>query len=116
MSLQFEVDPKFEQDTHRFRDRNRLLVIKNIGYKVSCADFKQACREKLTKPDDLQPPAMHFFWQAADRDTDKNLHRGRVEVGFGHREPFVRAEKELRDWIFRGRQLQVEKASRRRVS
>ncbi|EJP63142.1 uncharacterized protein BBA_07947 [Beauveria bassiana ARSEF 2860] len=113
MSLHFPIDVQFEQATAPFRDKNRLLVIKSIGYRVPCADFKQACREKMTS-DALQPPAMHFFWQAADRDTHIKLHRGRVEVGFDHREPFLRAQTELRGWKFRGRQVEVEVASRRR--
>ncbi|KAM3533080.1 hypothetical protein MY4038_003611 [Beauveria bassiana] len=79
MELKFEQDAKFEQDTRSYRDKRRLLVIKNISYKVPCAEFKQVCREKMTS-DALQPPAMHFFWQAADRDTHIKLHRGRVEV------------------------------------
>ncbi|PMB65712.1 hypothetical protein BM221_007909 [Beauveria bassiana] len=116
MELKFELDAKFEQDTRSYRDKRRLLVIKNISYKVPCADFKQACREKLIKPDDLKPPAICFLWQAADRNTDTNLHRGRVEVGFGDRASVIRAEKELLDWEFRGRKVQVERAARRRVS
>ncbi|KGQ11714.1 hypothetical protein BBAD15_g2556 [Beauveria bassiana D1-5] len=92
MELKFELDAKFEQDTHRYH-------------------FKQACREKLIKPGDLKPPAICFFWQAADRNTHTNLHRGRVEVGFGDRASVTRAEKELHD---RGRKVQVERAARRR--
>lgn len=87
----------------------RLLVVKNIHFKASTADFKKVCRAKLSKPQTVK-----FIWRAPDRPGQS--HRGFVMLEFDFRSDLRRAETELERMQVRNRPVRVEKASRRAVS
>lgn len=100
-----QYDEQFESQLTTYRARRRLLVAKSIHFKASRADFKTVCRGRLSQPDSVK-----FFWR--EQDKSWHNHSGWVMLAFELRTECRKAEEELKDFKFRGRDIEVLRASK----
>ena len=100
---------QFESQIKVYRKRQRLLVAKSIHFRAPCADFKAACRAKLSKPETVK-----FFWRDGQDSWMKNP--GWAMLGFETRPDRKQAEDELKQFGFRGRDIKIQRASQHSVS
>jgi hypothetical protein len=101
-------DKEFEAKIEVYRRRQRLLVASNIHFKATPADFMNVCRTKLSNPESVT-----FFWR--EPNEPHNTHNGWCMLGFELRSECQRAEEDLKQFEYRGRQITIKKAGRKAV-
>ncbi|KFA52433.1 hypothetical protein S40293_11423 [Stachybotrys chartarum IBT 40293] len=105
-----KYNEQFESSLELFRRRGKLLVIGNIPMRAVPAEFKNACRDELSRPGSAT-----FFWPPkAPEPWNKNI--GWVMLGLEVRADRHLAEKDLAHFTFGGRAITVKVASKVAVS
>jgi hypothetical protein len=98
---------QFESQVAHHREMGRLLLVNNIHHRALPAEFEEACRSRLSRPETAT-----FFWREPEADKPWLRNRGWVFVGFDFRKNFRLAQDELEGWVFRDRPIGLKRASR----
>ncbi|KAK2023806.1 hypothetical protein LX32DRAFT_697651 [Colletotrichum zoysiae] len=100
---------QWEAQIEGYRKNRRLLVARNVEFDGTRVEFESDVRAKLTKPDSVT-----FLWppSSSPQYSDPTRHMGWVMLAFDLRLDLKTAVADLRDYVFRGRLVNIDRASR----
>ncbi|EQL01270.1 hypothetical protein G6O67_000816 [Ophiocordyceps sinensis] len=99
---------QWEAQIEGFRKNRRLLVARNIPFTATRAEFEADVRAKLTKPDSVT-----FLWPpSSPQYNNPTRHSGWLMLAFDKRPDAKAVEDDLENYMFCGRHITIDRASR----